>query len=507
MGVLTIGAPASAVAATYYVSESGVDTSSGTAIGEAWRTIDRVNSAALSAGDQVLFRAGDTWMVTASAGRLQAQSGVTYSRFGTGENPLIDGGGTAPTDWRGLVEAAGVTDVTIDGIDVTGSGVFGVMSTDSSRIVIRNLKADYTNGSGVVSIRGTDVTIDNVEVAHVLDHPHESITISGTDGFVLSNSYIHDGAFAGLDMKSNARNGVVFGNELTGTNNDPILYFERCESIEAYGNYIHTTPEAGTHKALVSFGVEPLGDPATHYNRNIDFHHNTLFNGHGVGVNIWIKEGVAEGGADERVQHDIRIRHNTVVQTNTEGVAWNASVTASDNRASPDPSDWSGILIENNILWDNGTSPGVNLRDGITATVRNNLYESAETGELGADPVLTADVRFVDLAGGDYHLQADSPAIGAAHDGSDVGRYPYSDASGGAGGGGGAGGNAAGGAAAGGSGASGGGGAAGVPDPPTEDTSADGCGCRTVGGTSRASAVIVPGLLWLLATRRRRRRR
>lgn len=505
--VVTVGiaSPISAWATTFYVSSSGSDTASGMSEGEAWRTIDKVNSATFAVGDEVLFRAGDTWLVTSSAGRLQAQSGVTYSRFGTGENPLIDGGGTAPTDWRGLIEASNVTDVIIDGIDVTGSGVFGVMSMDSSRIVIRNLKADYTYGSGVVSIRDNDVTIDNVEVANVLDHPHESITISGTDGFVLSNSFIHDGAFAGVDMKNNARNGVVYGNEFTGTNNDPTFYFERCENIEAYENYIHTTPEAGTHKSLVSIGIEALGDVATRYNRNIEFHHNTLFNAHGYGLKIWIKEDVAEGGPSEQLQHNIHIRHNTVVQTNTEAVTWNPTVTAVDERTSPDPSDWDGIVIENNIFWDNGDSPGINLKDGITATVRNNLYESDETGEVGAAAVLTSDVRFVDLAGGDYHLQADSPAIGAAHDGGDIGRYPFDDSSGGSGGSAGSNGSGGSGGASGGSGTAGTGGTAGMPNQPVDGASDGGCGCR-VAGTRPASTTAIPSwLLLVLAFFHRRR--
>lgn len=510
VAAIGVGTPLSAFAATFYVSSGGSDASSGTSAGEAWRTIDRVNSATLSAGDQVLFRAGDTWMVTSSVGRLRAQTGVSYSRFGTGANPLIDGGGTAPATWQGLIEAASVTDVTIDGIDVTRSGVFGVMSTDSSRIVIRNLKADSTNGSGVVSIRGTDVTIDHVEVANVLSHPHESVTISGTDGFVLSNSFIHDGAFAGLDMKNNARNGTVFGNEITGTNNDPTFYFERCENIEAYGNYIHTTPDAGTHKSLVSIGVEPLGDPTTHYNRNIDFHHNTLFNAQGYGVKIWIKEGVAENGTNEQVQYGIVIRHNTVVQTNTEGVNWNATVITSDDRTNPDPSDWGGLVIEDNIFWDNGDSPAVNLRHGVSATVRNNLYETGETGDLGATPVLTSDVRFVDLAGGDYHLLADSPAIGAAYDGGDIGRYAFG-ATGGAGGGGGTsasggGGVTGGGVTGGGHGTGGGAGTSGVPGQPVDDPTDGGCGC-VVGGSrspSTASSLWWLSLISVWVLRRRR---
>src|SRR5690349_15494246 len=46
---------------TYYVSNSGSDSASGTSSGSAWKSIDRVNSATLKAGDKVLFQGGQTF--------------------------------------------------------------------------------------------------------------------------------------------------------------------------------------------------------------------------------------------------------------------------------------------------------------------------------------------------------------------------------------------------------------------------------------------------------------
>jgi len=45
-------------AATYYVSVSGDDGRSGTAIASSWRSLDRVNRQQFAPGDTVLFEAG-----------------------------------------------------------------------------------------------------------------------------------------------------------------------------------------------------------------------------------------------------------------------------------------------------------------------------------------------------------------------------------------------------------------------------------------------------------------
>jgi hypothetical protein len=72
-------------AVTYHVDFTlGNDANSGT-IGSPWKTISKVNSTALLSGDQVLFKAGEEW----NGVTLIPKSGVTYGRYGTGNNPSI----------------------------------------------------------------------------------------------------------------------------------------------------------------------------------------------------------------------------------------------------------------------------------------------------------------------------------------------------------------------------------------------------------------------------------
>ena len=73
----------------YYVSSStGNDSNSGTK-SLPWKTLNKVNTAALAAKDRVLFKSGDSW-----TGQLIPQSGsalgdIAYSSYGTGNKPLI----------------------------------------------------------------------------------------------------------------------------------------------------------------------------------------------------------------------------------------------------------------------------------------------------------------------------------------------------------------------------------------------------------------------------------
>ena len=68
---------------TYYVSCDGDDANDGRTPDTAWKTLARVSSAELSAGDGVLFRRGDLFR-----GKVITNAGVSYGAYGEGENCL-----------------------------------------------------------------------------------------------------------------------------------------------------------------------------------------------------------------------------------------------------------------------------------------------------------------------------------------------------------------------------------------------------------------------------------
>lgn len=77
-------------ATTYYVSAAGSDANAGTSEASPWQTLTPVNDAMLAAGDQVLFRRGDTFSGTLSP-RTSGAAGnpIRFDAYGSGDAPMI----------------------------------------------------------------------------------------------------------------------------------------------------------------------------------------------------------------------------------------------------------------------------------------------------------------------------------------------------------------------------------------------------------------------------------
>ncbi len=93
-------------AVDFYVDAStGNDLNTGTSEIEAWRTISRVNSQSLLAGDRVLFRCGESWSETLSVmGSNDPTMPVTYTQYGNNcdhnTKPIINGAETIQSTWQ-----------------------------------------------------------------------------------------------------------------------------------------------------------------------------------------------------------------------------------------------------------------------------------------------------------------------------------------------------------------------------------------------------------------------
>jgi hypothetical protein len=86
-------------AATYYVdSQTGADTQPGTALDQAWQSLERVNQAVFQAGDQILFKAGTHYsgqLKPQGSGRLDGErpGPIVVGKYGPGPRPRLDGEG------------------------------------------------------------------------------------------------------------------------------------------------------------------------------------------------------------------------------------------------------------------------------------------------------------------------------------------------------------------------------------------------------------------------------
>ncbi|MEZ0485807.1 PA14 domain-containing protein [Fibrella aquatica] len=118
-GLLSLSATAFAQT-TYYVASSGSDSNDGRSAGSAFQSLGKVNSLALQAGDQVLFRRGDTFRGTLQIRRsgTSAQP-IVIDAFGSGNKPVISG--SVPiSNWSNIGGNVWQADASALGSQVTG---------------------------------------------------------------------------------------------------------------------------------------------------------------------------------------------------------------------------------------------------------------------------------------------------------------------------------------------------------------------------------------------------
>jgi len=87
---------------TFHVdSENGRDGNDGRSTGNAWRTLDRVNTADLKPGDTVRFKCGGVWRGSLVPASGNENAPVTYATYGQRPKPLILGSlpRSRPEDW------------------------------------------------------------------------------------------------------------------------------------------------------------------------------------------------------------------------------------------------------------------------------------------------------------------------------------------------------------------------------------------------------------------------
>jgi hypothetical protein len=88
--VMVIAVTASSFAAQYYVSNSGLDSNSGTSAATPWKTLAQVNGSTFNAGDAIYLQRGGVWnesLIPPSSGA--SGNPITFDAYGTGPAPVI----------------------------------------------------------------------------------------------------------------------------------------------------------------------------------------------------------------------------------------------------------------------------------------------------------------------------------------------------------------------------------------------------------------------------------
>jgi len=195
-------------AATYYVSNTGLDTNNGISSSTPWQTISKVNSFTFASGDSILFNKGDTFY----GNLIIPRSSLTISSYGSGEKPIISGfqtitGWTETSPGSGIYSApsnatSSLNMVTIDGVNTpmgrwpkTGWSTFESFSGRTS--ITDNQLTSTPNWTGAeVVIKKNNWTIDRSVITN-----HTNNTITYTSGSTY-NPVSVDGVYGYFIQKS-----------------------------------------------------------------------------------------------------------------------------------------------------------------------------------------------------------------------------------------------------------------------------------------------------------------
>jgi Right handed beta helix region len=172
--ILTYGAIIGASSgADYYVSPAGNDAAQG-GKRKPWKTIERVNRAALKPGDRVLFEGGKTFTGTIlldGGDRGTAERKVMIGSFGQGKATIDGGNGRA-------LSVEGCDHLQIRGLRFLGSG-----------------RKTGNTESGLYLSHAAGMEIDDVEV---VGFRSAGIHINGVQGARITRAHVHENGFSGI---------------------------------------------------------------------------------------------------------------------------------------------------------------------------------------------------------------------------------------------------------------------------------------------------------------------
>jgi hypothetical protein len=398
----------------YYVKNGGSDSADGLSDADAWASLSKVSGSSFGAGDYVKFKMGSTF-----AGRLIVNwagiqgSPITFSCYGAGALPIINATG----QWYGV-------------------GNYG--KTDKDHIVVEYL--DIYSANDDAGRPATAYDADHWIIRYcVMRNCTGGCWFQSCTDFEIHDNVIHDCAGSVFD--------AIWVDDDSETGSDAFnIHHNEIYNCHGNGIAISETTNSEIHHSLIHDNdlEELYAGVATEANcTNGRIYHNLLY-------------GNADGAGS--------ILTNAPGQEIYNNTAW---VASSADRYAIHLCDWSGstpigCVIKNNIfytqtgkeiirigsntngtpfdefdnVWDNNILYGDGLNSHIVTTnAEGDLTwtewraEGFEAHGQHTDPLL------MNVAGDDYHLKSNSPAVNAGVDvgletdldGIPIGRGPAPD--------------------------------------------------------------------------------
>lgn len=435
---------------TFYVSPTGDDSNPGTEV-LPWKTMTLAGSEAI-AGDTIIFRGGvySDRLVILNSG--ESSSKIIFKNY-TGETPIISPSPLPVADEYGLVEAINVSNIEVNGLELTGVVLnsatkvpIGVhVSGRGENIDLKNLKIhgiENNNANGNahgILVAGTEpiplknINIENNEIYDLNLGWSESLVLNGNvDTFLIKNNIVRDNNNIGIDIiglegtcstctqeLDRARNGVVSFNTISNITSATNASYGG--DLGAVGIYVDGGKDVVIENNSVTtsdFGIELASElqNQSFYVDNVIVRNNLIYNNK--------MAGLATGGytATRKGCRNCTIVHNTFYKNNT------ASDSIGEFYIQHNALD---TIVQNNIFYAGNEGIFINMEGAGNSgfDFNGNLYftevtpmkwrwnatnyasfATFKTGSSAEAQGLYGDPLFINAALVDFSLQNSSPA-------------------------------------------------------------------------------------------------
>jgi hypothetical protein len=400
-------------ATTYYVSNSGSDSSNGTSTSTPWQTIAKVNAQALNPGDSVLFQAGGTWTGTQiiAYNHSGSPSGgpITYGSYGAGAKPIINPS-TIISTWSGPVSGVYSAPASVSAIVMLFEDTIPLQMATSSACTDGN----WYWSSNTIYYKPTTGIPSNHTVGTVLSAFSYSAGNNGIDtsnqSYITVNGLEFLNAFIGsTKFDTGSSNNIIIENSsfvncyngvywifTTSQSNSAVInnYFENC-AVAATVN-----PAGGTTAQVTSWTVTGntiVNAGTTNGTTTWTTAMNVSVDQEGIGVqncvNCTISRNVITGGNNigiylygnpSSICSGTVISQNEVANNQSNAVVIGGSSTAGYNNNT----------VAYNLFINNGASSGsgrytLAVSQGSSTTQQNYVYNNTFYGGVGAIDIYT----------------------------------------------------------------------------------------------------------------------
>lgn len=431
---------------TYYVSASGSDSNNGLSEAAPWKSIEKLNIEILNfqPGDKILFNRGDVFRGNLAPSRGSSTNWLTYSTYGSGEKPIIQGSTQLNESGNWTNHSANIWKTTSD-CDIDVGGLFLDSSTGERFWTLAELSSDgdfyfdhqendkrlylyNSGGSPPLTYSSIEASLKN----HIVDLDEryyvlfEGLHLTMGSAHGLGGTDLHDIIIQDCDFS------YIGGSYLYTNGDTPVRY---GNGIEFWGDAERTLVQRNRFWEIYDTAVTNQGHGNTTTQKNIFYINNIMWNCGLSSFELWNRPSSS-------VMQNIYFINNTSVNP---GYGWGGSAHRSDANSFhiasfANEAAGNDLVIKNNIFYTSNTPPNAEnhlffldedmedegylkyiidynlwqMPDPEWAITTSTLYESFSAWQdinKQSSHGVEGDPLFTDWGNEDFSLSTASPAI------------------------------------------------------------------------------------------------